>query len=909
MDGICDCLEIGGCQDSMACNYDELAIEPGTCDFAVTYFDCDGICLDDTDGDGVCDQLEITGCTDLTALNYNPDSTDDDESCMYLSDCDCCGGFFYFDPNPNPYCEEHCASMIPLCFEGCLDPNAINYSLDATEAPISCIYNLCSDPNYLEYYFNPTEIDLETINTVELCGTPITSIGLTVDMFTDPINTGANMTLPMPGGLLEQFAGGQIAAFMGDICVGLESITTGFIAMGLWGDDSSTEFIDGLLASEVPTFAVLYNGGVISLDQNELTGYQTNGIETISNFQFTEPIGCTNPAACNYLSYALIDDGSCILQIEFYNCNNSCINDTDNDGICNELEIPGCTIWGYNNYNELATDNDGSCMVSWQEDYSNLSLSSSAIIDSIETDYTNYITNSTATIDSLQAAYDQLDGLSISIDLLLGWNIIGYTNSYEQDAEEALFAIEDLIEVFKDNNADVYMPEYGFNGIGNLLPGQGYQIKVSEAYNSFSFENSPTFGCTDESAFNYTTQVNTDDGTCITIIYGCTLVGYFGYNPDANTDDGSCVVSTYGCTNDSACNYATTYNTDDASCIYAAAENLDCNGVCLNDADGDEVCDEYEILGCTYEWAFNFNPIATEDDGSCVEFSYGCIDPAAYNYNPFAANDDGSCEYCGCCCMECSPFDPAECDNIDCQQDYYCFAVLGCMDIDADNYNIEATQDDGSCFYVLIGCSDSDACNYNEQANTDDGSCSYAEQGYDCEGSITAEIGDVMEGGIVFYIDESGEHGLVAALEDITQDSNMGNWGTAEGFEWGCMDQNIIGADGTGYQNTLDIVAQNCQTQYGGITAAQAAVNYSSEGYTDWFLPSNVELHEMYSTIGSVEYQGNTGGFELSNCPYYWSSSENDSIDAWNFDFINGNYLYGYGNKLNSLRVRAVRAF
>ena len=138
------------------------------------------------------------------------------------------------------------------------------------------------------YYDNPT-----------ICNTSVTNNGITADMFIYPINTGANMTLPMPGGLLEQFAGGQIAAFMGDMCVGLESITTGFIAMGLWGDDSSTELIDGLIAGETPTFAVLYNGGVISLDQNEMTGYQTNGIATILNFQFTEPIGCTNPAACN----------------------------------------------------------------------------------------------------------------------------------------------------------------------------------------------------------------------------------------------------------------------------------------------------------------------------------------------------------------------------------------------------------------------------------------------------------------------------------------------------------------------------------------------------------------------------------------------------------------------------------
>ena len=45
------------------------------------------------------------------------------------------------------------------------------------------------------------------------------------------------------------------------------------------------------------------------------------------------------------------------------------------------------------------------------------------------------------------------------------------------------------------------------------------------------------------------------------------------------------------------------------------------------------------------------------------------------------------------------------------------------------NYDIEATEDDGSCIYV--GCMDTEACNFNPQAMEDDGSCSYE---FDCAG-------------------------------------------------------------------------------------------------------------------------------------------------------------------------------
>lgn len=219
----------------------------------------------------------------------------------------------------------------------------------------------------------------------------------------------------------------------------------------------------------------------------------------------------------------------------------------------------------------------------------------------------------------------------------------------------------------------------------------------------------------------------------------------------------------------------------------------------------------------------------------------------------------------------------------------FCPAIVPLVDLDGDGiYDVDEIE----------GCMDISACNYNELA-TDDGICEFPIEGYDCEGIPQYQVGDFAEGGIIFYIDETGEHGLVSALEDLGQ------------FEWGCYGTSISGADGqaigTGYQNTLDIVAQNCQTQNGGITAAQATLIYSFEGYTEWYLPSNEELKEMYNTIGIGGSQGNIGGFETSDFPYYWSSSE----------FYNGfarvvNFSTGYSNFYDnnfSLRVHCIRAF
>ena len=39
--------------------------------------------MSDIDLDGVCDELEVFGCTDDAACNFNTQATEDDSSCFY----------------------------------------------------------------------------------------------------------------------------------------------------------------------------------------------------------------------------------------------------------------------------------------------------------------------------------------------------------------------------------------------------------------------------------------------------------------------------------------------------------------------------------------------------------------------------------------------------------------------------------------------------------------------------------------------------------------------------------------------------------------------------------------------------------------------------------------------------------
>ena len=61
--------------------------------------------------------------------------------------------------------------------------------------------------------------------------------------------------------------------------------------------------------------------------------------------------------------------------------------------------------------------------------------------------------------------------------------------------------------------------------------------------------------------------------------------------------------------------------------------------------------------------------------------------------------------------------------------------VLGCTDSVAENYDSQATEDDGSCVYnepepepePVLGCTDESAMNYDSNATEDDGSCEFME--------------------------------------------------------------------------------------------------------------------------------------------------------------------------------------
>lgn len=116
---------------------------------------------------------------------------------------------------------------------------------------------------------------------------------------------------------------------------------------------------------------------------------------------------------------------------------------------------------------------------------------------------------------------------------------------------------------------------------------------------------------------------------------------------------------------------------------------------------------------------------------TCIEFAYGCLDNNAVNFDSLANTDDGSCYYTPGCLNPgyveyyIQGFEPDFEPEGACQT----FAVFGCTDVDAFNYNPEANVDNEGCVPKILGCTNPLAFNYNANANTDDGTCESIKEG------------------------------------------------------------------------------------------------------------------------------------------------------------------------------------
>ena len=147
-------------------------------------------------------------------------------------------------------------------------------------------------------------------------------------------------------------------------------------------------------------------------------------------------------------------------------------------------------------------------------------------------------------------------------------------------------------------------------------------------------------------------------------------------------------------------------------------------------------------------------------------------------------------------------------------------------------------------------------------------------------------VGQTFQGGIIFYLADDGQSGLIVTASNI---------GTAQ---YGCSGTEIgVTSKGlwSGKQNT-DAIMASCNVSN---NAASLCANLVLQGYDDWYLPSWDEVIAMRQNL----YANGIGGFQMHGS--IWTSSEVSSDLALAYDWSCLSYL----SKSYTLGVRAVRAF
>ena len=755
---------VAGCADAAACNYDELATEDdGSCEYPEDLYgsdqlDCDGNCLADADGDSICDGDEIAGCQDDTACNFDATATDDDGSCSYAADGLDCDGNCLADADGDGICddEDPCNDpdltpavlpSVPASFiaEVTLDGQAVVgmtliASVNGETAGVDEAFEYeGSSWVSMTIYAEPgDQIDFQLFDAAECAlydidfSVTVTVTGEEVSTFDDPSELVFLSGDPIPG------------------CT----------------DDTACNYFD--LADTEDGSCIfpldLYGTDAFDCDGNCLNDNDGDGI-----CDEDETLGCTDSEACNAGDYTDSDNSLCTYPSDLYgfdyvDCDGACLNDADGDGVCDEAEVEGCTNAEACNYAEEATEEDGSCeflSCAGCTDETACNYDADSTIDDgscAEFDECGECGGSGIALGACDCDGNVLDALGVcggdcivdadadgicddeddcvgALDACGVCNGPGPDAGYDCDGNCLEDADNDGICDFEDpcNEPDTsvevlplipstVIAEVFFNGApipgGTVIAqvgGNTVGLSVAFDYEGGSWINMNIYAAAgDEISF-----ILWDADACEQYELDFTLT------PDVEGDD----LGTFddpqqfpfgsgdpieGCLDEEACNYNPLATTDGIPCVYPAqyceADFVDCDCACLNDADGDGVCDEEEVVGCGDLLACNFNEDATDLDGTL-------------------------CTY-------------PEADYLDCNGN--CLS-----DVDGD----------GICDDLEVaGCTDEFACNYNAGATDEDGSCTYAEPGFDCNGD-PIELDDCDP--LCLVIDESLQDYTVQCLDDL----------------------------------------------------------------------------------------------------------------------------------------------
>jgi len=474
-DGSCFYAVVSGCMDSLALNYNPNAIEDdGSCEYPI---DCEGLTglvidMSDSYGDGWNgNELNVngqiftieTGSEGSATACYDPAAGCIEVTCDYgsyqyevswsISDEDgnvlLAGGA----PFAGAFGGEDCG---PVEVYGCMDASALNFNADATVDDGSCAYNEvlgCTD----QYALNYNELATTDDGSCEYTNTG-------TDVPWEVLITGANHTVVIDGAAVIDLndmpieVGDALGVFFtdenGDLqCGGFVTWTGSTNSIAAQGDDTTTDEIDGFTAgstfiwviwdsSEGAAFAATAEYSTTMPNQGE---YTTNGISALSGLATMPAVSeqiISMPTGWSIFSTYMAAENMDMADVlaPIYD---DLVIAKNNAGLAYLPE------WNFNGVGDLEVGQA----------------------------YQVKLTNA----NDLTIVGTYMSPEENSIALTAGWNMIGYLRIEPSDAAAVLFDVNATgnLVIAKDYNGQAYLPEWDFNGIGDMLPGQGYQLKIN----------------------------------------------------------------------------------------------------------------------------------------------------------------------------------------------------------------------------------------------------------------------------------------------------------------------------------------------------------------------------------------------------------------------------------------------